>query len=478
MDGPRFRLLSDARLEHLHVAAMELLRDPGLRIMTEEARRVLLDAGADAGGEDVVRIPPRMVEEAIGAAPSAFTVFDRTGAERLHLGAGKVYFGSGVTNLNYLDPETGAPRDFTVEDVGDAARLTDALPNLDFATTPGVVRPAPELPLELVNQHEFLAMVTNTAKPLMVLVADGRALSDVLDMAEVVAGGRDELRARPFVMPYLNSVSPLVFNPDTLDKLLLCATRGVPVVCQAAPQVGATGPATLAGTIAVAAAETLGGLVLAQLRRPGTPFISGTVPFVMEMRRGNVTGGGPVGLRFMVAMGELCRRWGLPLVGTSVGGDSKTADEQAAVETTFYGFGAVLGGVDLVFDAGSIEGGLLFSPEAAVMADEVIAMIRGAVEDLEVDDETLAIETIRGVGIGGLFLGEDHTLAHFRELWSPRLLSWESRKDWEAAGSTTMRERARGRVLEILAEHEPPELQADVVAGMREVIESRRRTIA
>ncbi len=477
MEGPRFRLLSDAQLDRLHEAAVELLGDPGVRIMTAGARDLLARAGAALEGADVVKIPPRLVDEALASAPSAFAIHDRTGAARMRLGEGNVYFGSGVTSLGYLDPATGTPHDFTLEDFADAARLTDALPNLDFVATPGVVRPSSELPLELVNQHEFLETVTNTTKPLMVLVADRRALSDIFDMAEVLAGGREEHRSRPFVVPYLNSVSPLMFNPETLDKLLLSADRGIPVACQAAAQVGATGPVTLAGTIAIAAAETLCGLVISQLRRPGTPFISGTVPFVMDMRKGNVTGGGPLGVRFMIAMGELCRRWGLPLVGTSVGGDSKLADEQAAVETTFYGFGATLAGVDLVFDAGGIEGGLLFAPEVAVMADEIVGMIRGGIADVEIDDETLALETTRKVGIGGTFLGERHTLAHFRELWTPKLLSWDMRKDWEAAGSTTMRDRARGRVLSILAEHRPPELPDDVVSAMREVIDVRRRSL-
>jgi trimethylamine--corrinoid protein Co-methyltransferase len=477
VNGPRFRLLSEHELERVHGAALELLQDPGARIMTEEARTLLLEAGAALEGDDVIRISSRMVEQALETAPYQFTLHDRTGAERLHLGEGHTYFGSGVTALAYLDPATDTPHDFTLDDVADAARLTDALPNLDFVTTPGVVRPSAELPLELVNQHEFLAMVTNTTKPLMVLIANGDSLADVFDMAEAVAGGREEHRRRPFVVPYLNSVSPLLFNPETLDKLLISADRGVPVVCQAAPQVGATGPVTVAGTIAIAAAETLCGLVLAQLRRPGTPYISGVVPFVMDMRRGNVTNGASVGLRFMVAMGELSRHWGLPLVGTSMGGDSKTADEQAALEVAYYGLGAALAGVDLVFDAGNIEGGLLFSPEVAVMADESVGLVRGAVEPLEVSDETLALDTIRSVGPSGTFLGEPHTLTHFRELWTPRLLSWEMRQEWEVAGATTMRQRARERVSSILSEHRAEPLPGETVAAMSEVIEARRRSL-
>jgi trimethylamine--corrinoid protein Co-methyltransferase len=405
-------------------------------------------------------------------------IFDRTGEPALDLGAGNVYVGAGVTNLNYLDPRDQQVKDFTLEATAESTLLADALPNLDFVATPGVTRPSDDLPLEIVNQEEFFGMVTNTTKPLMVLIAAEPELRDIFDMAELVSGGADELRRRPFVVPYLNSVSPLLFNPETLDKLFLAADRGLPASCQAAPQVGATGPVTIAGTLVVSAAETLIGLVLSQLRNPGTPFISGTVPFLKEMRYGTVTAGGPDGLRFMVAMAQLCRWWGLPSVGMSFGGDSKDADEQAALEAGFYGFGTVLGGVDLVFDAGCVEGGLLFSPELLVVSDELVGMTRAAVEPIDVSDETIALDVIRAVGPGEVFLGEDHTLEHFRELWTPQVLSWEGRKEWSDAGAKTLRTKARERVFDVWQTHEVPSLPEEVLRGMRRIVDSRLATPA
>jgi trimethylamine--corrinoid protein Co-methyltransferase len=177
----------------------------------------------------------------------------------------------------------------------------------------------------------------------------------------------------------------------------------------------------------------------------------------------------------MVAMAQLCRRWGLPLVGMSFGGDAKDADEQAALETMFYGLGTVLGGVDLVFDAGCIEGGLLFSPELLVIADEAVGMARRAVVPIEVSEETIALDVIREVGVGNVFLGAAHTLKHFRELWSPGLLSWDGRLDWETAGSATLRQRARERVFRLWETHEVPPLPDDALAGMCAVIERRLR---
>lgn len=474
MDRPTLELCTPQDLDRLHEAALRVLEEIGARIMTEEGRAVLLQHGGTLEGEDLVKVPRRLVDEALEAAPSRFTLYGRHGEPALRLGEGTTYVGAGVTNLNYLSPRTLKVEDFSLAATAESALLADALPDIDFVATPGVTRPADDLPLEIVNQCEFLEMVTHTTKPLMVLIAGAPELRDIYDMAELVAGGADRLRERPFVIPYLNSVSPLLFNPETLEKLFEATDRGLPVCCQAAPQVGATGPTTIAGTAVVSAAETLLGLVLAQLRSPGVPFLSGTVPFIMDMRNGSVTAGGPDGLRFMVAMGQLCRRWGLPSLGMSFGGDSKDADEQAALETGFYGFGTVLGAIDMVFDAGCVEGGLLFSPELLVIADELVGMTRRAVLPVEVSDETIALDVIRAVGPGDIFLGEDHTLAHFRELWTPRILSWEGRREWEAAGAKTLRERAREQVFEIWEHHAVPPLPEDVLAGMRSVIDRRR----
>lgn len=470
-------LYTDEDLDRIHQAALRVLSEVGARVMTDEGRALLLDAGCALRGEDLISIPPPLVEQALKSAPSRFTLYDRTGEPAIALGDGYTYVGAGVTNLNYLNPRTDEVEEFSLRATAESTLLADALPDIDFVATPGVTRPLEdELPLHIVNQCEFVEMVTNTTKPLMVLITGRPELSDIYDMAELVAGSADALRERPFVIPYLNSVSPMVFNPETVDKLLESADRGLPVCCQAAPQVGATGPATIAGTCVISAAETLVGLVMSQLRRPGLPFLSGTVPFLMDMRNGSVTAGGPDGLRFMVMMAQLCRRWELPSLGMSFGGDSKVMDEQAALEAGFYGFGTVLGGVDMVFDAGCVEGGLLFSPELLVIADELARMTRRAVEPTEVDDETIAFDVIAKVGPGEIYLGEEHTLAHFRELWLPRALSWEGRDAWEAAGSKTLRERARETVFDVWGSHAVEPLPDDVLEGMRKIIEARRAT--
>lgn len=474
---PRLTLLEEAQRKRLHEAALEVLETVGVRIARPEARALLEGAGARLVEDDLLTIPRSVIEGALETAPSRFTVYDREGAPAMQLGEGRTYLSVGVTNLTYLDPVDHDRRDFTLDDIASATRLGDGLRNIDFVTTPGVVRQSANLPVELVNHEEFIEMVTNTKKPLMVLIADGPTLSDIFEMAEAVVGGAEALSERPFVVPYLNPVSPLVFNEETIDKLLLCADRGIPVVCQGAPQVGGSSPVTVASTIVLAAAESLCGLALAQLRRPGTPYITGTVPFVMDMRTGNVASSGPEMLLMMIGMSELAQYWGIPSLGVAGGGDSKVPDEQAAFEPAFYMQGVTLGGADLVFDAGSIECGLMFSPEIAVVSDEVMGMYRRYQQGISLDDESLALDVIREVGPAGFFLGHKHTLEHFRDMWEPSLMSWEDRSTWEARGSKTMGQRARERAVRLISEHRVEPLPDDVIRTMRAVVEARRQTL-
>jgi trimethylamine--corrinoid protein Co-methyltransferase len=201
------------------------------------------------------------------------------------------------------------------------------------------------------------------------------------------------------------------------------------------------------------------------------------VPMVVDMRTGNTSSGGPLAMSLMIAAAQLARRQGLPSLGIGGGGDAKLDDEQAFVESAFYAFGSTLGGVDLVFDIGNTEAGLAHSPTVVAVMDEVIGMLRRGLAGFDVDDESLALETIRAVGVGETYLGQAHTLRHFRELFTPGLLSIEDRRTWMDGGSTTLAARARVRIGELLRTHEVPPLPQGAIEAFQAVIGARRAAI-
>ncbi|MEE9248104.1 MAG: trimethylamine methyltransferase family protein [Dehalococcoidia bacterium] len=478
-DAPCFRLLSGEKLQRIHEASLEVLEDVGVRFTTEAARKLLADAGCTVADEDIVKIPRRVVEDAINSAPERVVIYDREGEEALTLEGRNTHFGLGITGIHFRDLESGERRGPRIEDVALACRVADALPNLDFIATPLVLEATREMPRKVVKQIEFEAMLSNTTKPLMLLVDYVPILRDVLEMTAAVAGGTDALRERPFVLPYFNSVSPLTYNTDTLDNLLLLAEWGIPVICSPAPMAGATGPVTLAGTVTTSNAEALAGLVVSQLKRPGAPFIVGSEAAILDMRTANIAFGAPEQNTLVMAAVEMAHYYGLPVAGLGCASDSMGVDQQAALEQMLGAYSSILAGVHLVPFIGFLEAGLTFSLEAAVMGDEIVGMVKRIMRGMPVDDESLAPDTIRAVGPGGNFLETEHTFRHYkREQWQPTLLCRTTFDSWVQGGSKLMGERVKEKLEDIIQSHRVKPLPEEVKAQMSAIIERRLHSLS
>ncbi|MEE9199594.1 MAG: trimethylamine methyltransferase family protein [Dehalococcoidia bacterium] len=477
-DAPRFRLLTDEKLHRIHEASLEVLENVGVKITTEEARKLLTDAGCTVAGEDIVKIPRRVVEDAIDSAPKRIVLYDREGNESLLLEGKNAYFGLGGAALYFNDIETGERRNARIEDIALASRVADALPNIDFVVTPMFTKATPEVPQEVVSQSEFEAMVSNTTKPLLLLIENATCLGDILDMAAAVAGGAEALHKRPFIVPFLSVVSPLVYNVDTLEKLLLAADRGVPVRVGTAPLAGGTGPITMAGMVVILIVEALGGLVISQLRRPGAPIIMGNTPVVLDMKTVN-SYGVPEGSILSMATVEMAHYYGIPVQNGGCFYDSMGADQQMALEEMLSAYSSILAGTNLALYLGDTEGGLGFSLEATVMGDEIIGMLRRIMRGLPVDDEALALDTIRDVGPGGNFLETDHTFKHFRkEQWQPTLLCRTTFDSWAREGSKLMGQRIKDKLGEIIQSHQPRPLPEKVKTQLSAIIERRKQSLS
>ncbi|MFQ5875255.1 MAG: trimethylamine methyltransferase family protein, partial [Dehalococcoidia bacterium] len=465
------------KLHRIHEASLEVLEKVGVRITTEPVMKLLTDAGCTATKEDIVTIPRQLVEGAIESAPKRIVIYNREGEEALFLEGKNTHFGLGATALYFRDMESGERRDARIEDVDLACRVADALPNIDFAVNPLVTKATPEIPQKIVNQCEFEAMVNNTTKPLRLLLANSTALEDILDMAEAVAGGPEELRQKPFIIPFLSVVSPLVYNVDTLEKLLLAADRGVPMRCGSAPIAGGTGPVTLAGTVVVAIAEILGEVVISQLRCPGAPVIMGNSPTIVDMKTVKQCGVPEWGLLSM-AMAEMAHYYGLP-VQNGCFFDAMDTDQQNALEQMMSAYSSILAGIHLALYIGLLDGGLTFSPESAVLGDEIIGMVRRIMRGIPVDDEALALDTIRAVGPGGNFLETEHTFRHFKkEQWQPTLLCRTTYDSWVEGGGKLMGDRAKDKLADIIRDHQVKPLPDEVRAEMSRIIDRRMQSLA
>jgi trimethylamine--corrinoid protein Co-methyltransferase len=462
---PRLSYLEPEQQRRLHEASLEILERVGACLQDDQAVELLRRAGVkvDQGGR--VRIPPQRVEWALSAAPKSILLHDREGRPALPLEGGRVFFGPGSDCLYLLDHRSGERRPAVLRDVEEAARLADGLPNVDFlmsACLPSDVSP------ERANQAQMLAMLEHSTKPILFVTNDFRACRDVVRAAEAVAGGPEALAARPFCGCYINVTAPLRHNAESLQKLLFLAQKGIPTTYTPMVLRGVSGPVTGAGATALANAGELVGLVLAQLAREGAPVIhSGGYGDVFDMR---TLVGAYAGPESYGSRSSLAAWYGLPSFGLAGASDSKLPDEQAAAEAALTLLAESLAGVNLVHDLGYLESGKCFSPQMLAVCDELAGWVRRFRQGIEVNEETLALDTIAELGPEGDFLPSEHTVRHFRESWMPALFDRSHFEGWAAAGGRSLRERAGQRVEQVLAAHAPTPLPPETQRQVREIL--------
>ncbi len=473
---PQFRVLSDDQIEEIYDAALEVLERVGTRMLHREGLALLREAGCQVGDGNLVRIPTWLVKEALSTTPNRIVIAGRDRRRRLYLEKNRFYFGTGSDCPSLVDPYTDQVRKYTFDDVYNAARLSDALPHIDFHMSLGLTSGV--LP-QVYDRHQFLAMLQGTSKPLVITAVDGEGLADQYHMACAVLGGPEEFARLPLFIVYIEPSSPLTNSVEATEKLLFAAEKGIPAIFTPCIMAGATGPATLAGAMVQGLAECLVGVVLAQLKRQGAGVIIGGVDSPMDMTTSVLSYGAPELALISAAMTDVAKWLGLPMFSTAGCSDSKALDQQAAIEATLTIILAALSGANLIHDVGYLDSGLLGSFDMLVMSDEVIGMAKQILKGITVTPETLALEVIEQVGPGGHYLTQEHTRRHFRtEFWLPTLMDRQMRRSWEASGRRTMADRVRARVLHILEHHRPLPIAPETEAQLKEIVaqaEARHR---
>jgi len=466
--GGMIRPLSRSDIKMIDGASLEILDRVGLRIQSKRIIDIFKNGGADVN-EDRVRIPEYMVREALSKVPRKIVLGGRTEAKDLLLEDGRAYFGLGGTPNPYtLDIDTGDFRVPTSEDVVKATILGDALPNMSFVMS---LCAATDSPHEVAWLHEASLMFSNTEKPIVYVAAGAEGARYLLAIAAAVAGGEDNLRRRPNVVLFSEPMTPLVM-PEINESVIEFARARIPVIYAPGAMPGATTPITLAGEHAVCNAECLAGIVLAQLTSQGAPVLYGIHTSVFDMRTGNTCYGAPEwGLGWLV-VGQLADYYGLPTFGSGGGTDSKCPDAQAGAEALMNAYFNVAGGINLIHNCGTIAHGAAGSMEMAVICDEIVNYVRRLATEIEVSDDTLAVDLIRRIGPGGHYLAEKHTRTYFQkgEILHPKLFNRQAIADWKAKGQPSARDEARSKVKSILREHRVPPLSKETIDHINQIL--------
>jgi len=443
----------------MFLAVEELLSKVGMKVFHEGVIELLEGHGCRVDSDRRVYIEQHLLKQALKTAPSVVQVYGREGQLAMELGERNVYFGTGSDLLHTYDLETGERRDSVLADVGRAARICDALPNMDFLMSSAH-------PTDVPPHHSYVLafkeMVENSTKPLVLTAENAKDLKVMIDVSAEIRGGSDGLREKPYFVVYIEPISPLEQPIESLDKLLLCAEHGIPALYSPAPLAGATAPVTVAGHTAQGMAESLFGLVVHQLHRPGAPFVFGVGPSVFDMVTAQAMYNSPEYLLTYMCAVEMSQWLDLPNWGYGGTSDSQVLDAQAGMEMGEVTLLSMLAGSNLNHDVGYLDFGLTASVEGMVITDEFIDLNRKVVEGIEVSKETLAVDAIADVGPGGHFMTSEHTYKHMRSgQWRPSVFNRKGQDKWEEEGSVDLREAARRKALKLLEEHEVAPLSED-----------------
>ena len=466
---PQLTVLSREQISRIHNASLEILSSVGVRVDSEEARRVFARAIGQSSDDDRVRIPPDLVERALETAPGSVEIFDRLGNPSFHLGDdGQTRFGTGVTALYYQDPITDQVTPFAREHMAATVRLGEVLPSFDLVSTIGIVQ---DVPPGLSDLYATLEMTANTVKPLAILISDEERFPDVLNLLEHLHG---DLAARPFIIPYFNPISPLVINKGTVDKMLVTIERGLPFMYSNYGMVGATTPITPAGTFALLNAELLAGLTLSQLIKEGAPLILGCLPAFFDMK-GMGSFYEMQSYVIDLACAEMMAHYGLPHCGTSGSGMGWGADLIAGGHQWANHLLSCLGKVGLAPFVGDNLDSKAFSPAVIVHANEVIVQARRMAGGFPLDDDALALDEIAEIGPGGSFLISTLTLERFREAYfSSDIWPNLTMEEWLDRGSPRADDELRRYTRQLMAEAAPPE-DHDALMARGETFIQRQR---
>jgi trimethylamine--corrinoid protein Co-methyltransferase len=455
--GGLLSYLSENDLEHIHQAALSLLENPGVFSDSDLILDIFRKGGARVDREArVIRVPAELVDHALKSAPSSFVIHGRDPEMDLLLEPDRVYYGMGGTSEPFFwDYELGTPRAPATVDMVNATRVGQALSKVDFIMA---LCSAGDRPRDVAFFYEYDAMFRNTTKPVVVSSLGQRSVARFIEMAIAVSGGEDEFRRRPWVIVYVTPISPL--QATRLNEGMLEAARfGCPIQYSPAPLLGATGPVNLRGELIQATAETLFGLVMSQLIKPGTPFIYAPHTPAMDMRTTQVTYASAEQAVGRAAVAQFGRYYKLPTFNTGAGVEAKLPDAAAAAEAMLGMLLNALAGMTLTQCMGTLASGLYGSVEMLVICDEMVRMVERVTEGVPEADDAGLVEMIRQVGHHGSFFEHEYTVKHFRqELFFPVLFERQTIKRWVEKGARPIVDVAHDRVQEILARAGPAPL--------------------
>ncbi len=415
-----FSIMSQSDIEIIHEKSLEVLERIGMKISGDRMLKLLKDAGAIIDGE-ITKIPRELVLKALKSVPKEVIIYNRDGEPHIICNdKNNVYFGTHADQLEIIDPYTGKARKFLKKDTELMCKIADFLPNIDFVLSVGL---SSDIDPKVQSQVSFIETVKNFSKPINFSTNDIESVQEIIDIAAIVAGGKEKLREKPFIFNYCEPIPPLTHPIESTEKLYVSAENKIPVVYMPYCMMGGTSPIRKVETLIQCNSELLCGIVMTQLVNEGAPFIYGAMPSVFDMKTSVGSYAAPEFHLMIAAASEMADFYGVPFYGTAASSDSKSHDAQLFTETSYEIMSTLLSKANIVHDVGITDHCNSVSPISVVIANETIEMLKHYSKGLAFNHADINLSFIEEVGHGGHYLNTKQTLKNFKSIWYPEFFS-------------------------------------------------------
>jgi len=466
---PIIKYLTDAQIEEINEGSLDVLENTGIKVELEAGLKVLDEAGAKVDHQaGRAWIPRGLVARCLETMPREFAYAARNPEKDCFMKpGGRLYSRTAGSPDFIIDIDTDEWRPVLVADVKELYTLMDALDGISIPTS-AFAQDWPKFGRDILMLRE---MFNHTDKHLHLRTDTVETFPHMLEMAAIVAGGKEQLKERPVVSLLEGHVSPLRYIDVMVNALLLCGEYGIPLEICCMPMAGSTGPVTMVGNLQLLNTEFLAGVVISQSAHPGAPLVYAPRPMLMDLRTGFSLAGSIDGEMAAVAGVQMAHFYNVPVSVHGQWSDSVLDDGQSTLEHTYTALMGAFSGANILVGAGSLQETLSISHAQLVIDDEINKICFRALEGFAVDKDRLAVDAIARVGPGSNFLADEHTARFCRgERYTPALFYRGSIEGWEEGGRKMFRDRAKDKARAILEEHKPNPLPEDTAKALDEYV--------
>lgn len=467
-----FTVLSDADINLIHEASLDVLGNAGIMVYSRKALELLEKNGADVDYEKkIAKIHPALIEKALKSVPQKFELYNRDFTKAITIGDGIPKCGSGHNAIYFITADSVERKAAQIKDVENFAIISDYLEDIDIVGVPLMPQDV-EVPLTSLL-YAVKALYENTTKPIFFSTESSEVNASLIEMMKAVAG-KSDISECPNAISQLSPTSPLFWEEGAVDALIHVAEEGVPLNILPEPMSGVSAPYSVAGLLTIHNIEVLSGLVISQLIRPGTPVIYGSSWTTYDMKYTTAIIGSPETSMLRIAGRQMAKFYGMPSHTTAPNSDSNLLDEQNAWEKTISNMCAICAGNDIVMNSGMFACGLTISHEQLVIDDEINGIIRRLYRGIDVSRESIDVESIKSVGPRGNYFMEDLTLNNLRsgEFRETKVSNLKHFDTWVNEGSNSVVQNANKKVNEYIMKGPKNPLSESKVQSLNDIIKN------